>query len=154
MAQTIDERLAELGITLPKASAPGGSYVPVVQSGPLLFVSGQVPMGPDGIEYVGRCGDTISLEDAQAAARLCALNILAQAKAHLGDLEKIVRIVKLTGFVHASPEFGDQPKVMNGASELLVDVLGERGRHARSAVGMSGLPFGVSVEVEAIIEVA
>lgn len=153
MDKTIDARLEELGITLPAASTPAGSYVPVVQTGSLLFVSGQIPMGPNGPEYIGRCGDTVSLEDAQASARLCALNILAQAKAHLGDLNKVKRIVKLVGFVHATPDYKDHPKVINGASDLMVDVFGERGRHARAAVGMSGLPFGVSVEVEAIIEV-
>lgn len=153
MEKSADDALADLGLALPPVSAPAGSYQPVVQTGSVIYISGQIPMGANGPEYIGTCGDTATLEDGQSAARLCALNILAQAKAHLGDLERIARVVKLTGFVNATADFKDHPKVVNGASDLMVAVLGERGRHARAAVGMSSLPFGVAVEVEAIIEV-
>lgn len=154
MTQSVDDVLQGLGLTLPKAAAPAGSYQPVVQSGRLLFVSGQLPMGPDGIEHIGRCGDNIALEDAQAAARLCALNILAQVRAAAGSLDRVTRIVKLTGFVNSTSDFVDQPKVVNGASDVLVEIFGDRGRHSRAAVGVASLPFGVAVEVEAVVEVA
>ncbi|PLX36833.1 MAG: hypothetical protein C0606_13595 [Hyphomicrobiales bacterium] len=153
MAGQTEARIVELGITLPQAAAPAGSYVPFTRTGDLLFTSGQIPVGPDGIGFVGKLGDTMSLEDGQQAARQCALNILAQAKAALGDLDKIIRVVKLVGFVNSTPDFGDQPKVINGASDIMVEILGDRGRHARSAVGVASLPFGVAVEVEAILEV-
>lgn len=153
MSQT-DKRLAELGVTLPTPSKPAANYVPSVQTGNLLFVSGQIPMGPNGVEFVGQLGTDTDIDTGRAAARLCAVNLLAQVKAHTGDLDKLVRVVKLTGFVNSASGFGDQPKVVNGASDFLVDVLGERGRHARSAVGVAGLPFGVAVEVEGIFEIA
>ncbi|WP_186395295.1 RidA family protein [Stappia sp. TSB10GB4] len=153
MSGQIEARIAELGVTLPKAAAPAANYVPFVRTGNQLFISGQIPMGPDGIQFQGKLGAGTSVEDGQAAARLCAINLLAQAKAALGDLDKVVRLVKIVGFVNSAPDFGDQPKVMNGASDFLVEALGERGRHARSAVGVAGLPFGVAVEVEAIFEV-
>jgi enamine deaminase RidA (YjgF/YER057c/UK114 family) len=154
MAGQTEAALAALNVTLPAASAPAGSYVPVVRTGNLLFVSGQIPMGANGLEYVGRLGENISLVDGQAAAKLCAVNILAQVKTAIGDLDGISRIVKVTGFVNSAPSFGDQPKVVNGASDFLVAALGERGRHARAAVGVASLPFGVAVEVEAVVEVA
>ena len=153
MAGQTDARIAELGITLPEAAKPAGSYVPYVLSGNLLYTSGQIPFGPDGLTYIGKLGHGISVEDGQQAARLCALHILAQAKAAIGDLDRIVRVVKLVGFVNSAPDFGDQPKVINGASDVMVEILGDRGRHARSAVGVANLPFGVATEVEAIIEV-
>ncbi len=153
MSETVDSRLAALGITLPSPAAPAANYVPFVQSGKVLFVSGQVPVGPNGLEFQGKLGAGFSVEDGQAAARLCAINLLAQVKVAVGDLEK-VRCVKLTGFVNSAPDFGDQPKVVNGASDLMVDVLGEKGRHSRSAVGVAALPFGVAVEVEGIFEIA
>ncbi len=153
MAGQTDARIAELGITLPEAAKPAGSYVPFVRTGNLLHTSGQIPFGPDGLEFIGKLGDTLSLEDGQKAARLCALHVLAQTKAAIGDLDRVVRLVKLVGFVNAAPDFGDQPKVVNGASDIMVEILGERGRHARSAVGVASLPFGVAVEVEAILEV-
>jgi len=153
MSGQIEARIAELGVTLPKAAAPAANYVPFVRTGNQLFISGQIPMGPDGIQFQGKLGAGTSVEDGQAAARLCAINLLAQAKAALGDLDKVVRLVKIVGFVNSAPDFGDQPKVMNGASDFLVEALGERGRHARSAVGVAGLPFGVAVEIEAIFEV-
>lgn len=153
MSGKIEARIAELGVTLPQAAAPAANYVPFVRTGNQLFVSGQIPMGANGIEYQGKLGAGVSVEDGQAAARLCAINLLAQAKAALGDLDKVVRLVKIVGFVNSAPDFGDQPKVMNGASDFLVEALGDVGRHARSAVGVAGLPFGVAVEVEAIFEV-
>lgn len=154
MADDIERALADKGVTLPTPAAPAGSYVPVVKSGNLLYVAGQLPIGPDGLQYVGRLGENISIEDAQVAARMCALNILAQVKAATGSLDAIVRVVKLGGFVNSTADFGDHPKVINGASDFLVDLLGDKGRHARAAVGVANLPFGASVEIEAVIEVA
>lgn len=153
MSETIAARLETMGVTLPTPAVPAANYVPFVRTGDQLFISGQVPMGADGIEFVGRCGAEYGIEDGQACARLCAINILAQAKAALGDLEKIVRLVKLVGFVNSTADFTEQPKVVNGASDFMVEALGDRGRHARSAVGVANLPFGVAVEVEAIFEV-
>lgn len=149
---SIEDRLADMDISLPQASAPAANYVPFVISGNYLYISGQIPMGPDGIEYIGKLGENASVEDGQAAAKLCALNILAQAKSALGDLENIKRIVKLVAFVNSTPDFVDQPKVVNGASDFMVAAMGEKGSHARSAVGVAALPFGVAVEIEAIIE--
>lgn len=155
MSGRIEARLAELGITLPEAAVPAANYVPAVRTGDQLFISGQVPMLDGKLHYIGKLGAGFAQEEAVAAARLCALNIIAQAKLALdGDLDRIRRIVKLVGFVNSAPEFGDQPKVVNGASDLMVDVFGDAGRHARSAVGVAGLPFGVAVEVEAVLEVA
>ncbi len=151
---TIAARLAELGIDLPTPAAPAANYVPFVKSGNLLFVSGQIPMGAKGIEFVGKLGADTDVETGRAAARLCAINLIAQVKAATGDLEKLVRVVKLTGFVNSTLEFGDHPKVVNGASDLMVDVFGDKGRHSRSAVGVAALPFGVAVEVEGIFEIA
>ncbi len=154
MADDIERALADKGITLPTPATPAGSYVPVVKSGNLLFVSGQLPMGPNGLEYVGRCGADITVADAQKAAELCAVNILAQVKSVTGSLDAIVRIVKLGGFVNSTTEFDAHPKVINGASDLLVALLGDKGRHSRAAVGVANLPFGASVEIEAVVEVA
>jgi len=154
MTSQTESRLEALGITLPAAAAPAANYVPAVESQGYLYISGQIPMGPNGVEYVGKLGQELDIAAGQAAARLCAINILAQAKAALGDLDRIGRVVKLVGFVNSDPAFGDQPKVVNGASDLMVEVLGEKGRHARSAVGVAALPFNVGVEVEAIIEIA
>ncbi len=151
---TIATRLQNLGIELPTPAAPAANYVPFVRTGNLVFVSGQIPMGPKGLEFVGKLGADADVEFGRAAARLCAINLLAQLRAATGDLEKLARVVKLTGFVNSAPDFGDHPKVVNGASDLLVEVLGDRGRHSRSAVGVAGLPFGVAVEVEGIFEVA
>lgn len=154
MAGVVEAALEADGVVLPTPTAPQGSYVPFVKTGNLVYISGQVPMGPNGVEFVGRCGDDKSIEDGQAAAKLCAINILAQVKAAIGDLDKIVRVVKVNGYVNATPDFRDHPKVINGASDFLVKVLGEKGKHARAAVGVAGLPSGVAVEVEAIVEFA
>lgn len=154
MTHAIDTRLAELGLSLPDSPAPAANYVPYVIVGNLVFVSGQVSMNADGF-VKGVLGDNMSVEDGAAAARLCGLGLLAQAKAACGgDWSKLKRVVKLTGFVNSTKEFGDQPKVVNGCSDLLVDVLGEAGRHSRSAVSAGALPFGVAVEIEGIFELA
>lgn len=151
--QSIDARLVALGITLPAAPAPVANYVPTVRTGSLLFVSGQISRTEDGRVLAGKLGGGVDVEAGRAAARVCALNILAQARAALGSLDRIQRIVKLTGFVNAVPAFTDHPSVLNGCSDLLVEILGEKGRHTRSAVGVAGLPLDAAVEVEAILEV-
>jgi enamine deaminase RidA (YjgF/YER057c/UK114 family) len=154
MSGSIEARLAELGVTLPDAPAPAANYVPFVQIGDIVYVSGQVPMA-DGALITGKLGDTASVEDGAAAAQACAISLIAQLKkACGGDLERLVRVVKLTGFVNCTPDFGDQPAVINGASNFLVEVFGDKGRPARSAVGSSALPFGVAVEVEGIFQIA
>ena len=153
MATSIAERLQELGIELPTPAAPAGSYEPVRRSGNLLVVSGQLPMEGGSVRYRGKLGADVSLEDGQAAARLCAVNILAQARAACeGDLERLAACLRLGGFVACTPEFTDQPKVINGASDFMVAVLGEAGRHARAAVGVPSLPLDAAVEVEALLE--
>lgn len=150
----IDSRLKELGLTLPEAAAPVANYVPYAQSGRIVHISGQISLGPDGL-VTGRLGDGVSLEDGKAAARLCALNLIAQMKAACGgDLGQVKRIVKLGGFVNAHPDFYDIPKVINGASDLMVEVFGDAGRHARSAVGVAVLPLNAAVEVDAVVEIA
>jgi enamine deaminase RidA (YjgF/YER057c/UK114 family) len=154
MSGPIEARLAELGVTIPDAPAPAANYVPFVQIGDIIYVSGQVPMA-DGALITGKLGDNTSVEDGAAAAQACAISLIAQLKkACGGDLERLVRVVKLTGFVNCTPEFGDQPAVINGASNFMVEVFGDKGRHARSAVGSSALPFGVAVEVEGIFQIA
>lgn len=151
---SIEDRLAELGVTLPTPAAPVANYVPYVITGNLVFISGQVTLGPDGFEYQGKVGADISVEDAVKAARLCAINILAQLKAACGgDLERVRRCVKLGGFVNSIADFTDHPKVINGASDLMVDALGDRGKHARFAVGAGSLPLNVAVEVDAVFEI-
>lgn len=155
MTGTIAARLRALGIVLPMVAPPQAAYVPWVRSGDLLFISGQITIGPNGLEYVGTVGRDINLDDAKRAARLAGLNVLAQVAAALeGDLDRVKRVVKLTGFVNAAPEFTQHPEVVNGASELFGEIFGEAGRHARAAVGVSSLPRNVSVEIEAILEVA
>ena len=150
----IESRLKDLGITLPTPAAPVANYLPYTISGNTIFVSGQVTIGPDGLEYQGKIGADLTVEDGVKAARLCAINILAQVKAALdGDLERISQCLKLGGFVNAVPDFTDHPAVINGASDLMVDVLGDRGRHARFAVGAGSLPLNVAVEVDAIFEI-
>ncbi len=147
-----ESRLAELGISLPKPMAPVANYVPYVVSGNMLFVSGQVSAGPDGLMQ-GRLGEDLSLEEGKAAARLCAINLIAQCKAAVGDLSRIARVVKLGGFVNAHADFTDLPEVINGCSDLMVDVFGENGRHARAAVASPVLPRGVAVEVDGVFEI-
>jgi len=155
MTATIDNRLAELGITLPAPPAPVASYVPYVVSGKLVFISGQVTLADGGLKYTGTVGRDLTLEDGQAAARLCAINVLAQLKAAAGgDLDKVKRCVKLGVFVNAVPGFAQHPEVANGASDLMLAVFGEAGRHARAAVGAGSLPRNVAVEVEAVFELA
>jgi enamine deaminase RidA (YjgF/YER057c/UK114 family) len=155
MAGEIDAKLKALGITLPVPGVPAANYVPTVTTGKLLFVSGQIPLGPKGPEFIGKLGREFSIEEGQKAARLCAINVLANIKAGLGDLEKVARVVKVVGFVNAVPDFHDAHKVINGASDFITEVLGDkRGKHARSAIGVGTLPLGVAVEVEAIIEIA
>lgn len=150
----IDTRLAELGLTLPQANPPVANYVPTVISGSWLYISGQVSVDASG-GIRGVVGEDVSLEQGQAAARLCGLNLLAQIRQALdGDFERLVRVVKLGGFVQAGPEFFDIPKVVNGCSDLMVEVLGDPGRHARSAVGVYRLPMNFAVEVDAVVEVA
>lgn len=146
---TIEARLNELGITLPEAAAPVASYVPVVVQGGFAHVSGQLPF-IDGVLKTGRLGDDVALEDGMAAARACGLMILAQLKA-AGVLEQVERVVKLGAFVNSTPDFTDQPKVANGASDLMAEVFGDAGKHARAAVGVPALPLGAAVEVDAII---
>lgn len=150
---SIDNRLAELGIILPQAAAPVASYVPAVEIQGLLHISGQISFAEDGSLIKGRLGEDMALEAGQQAARRCAIMLLAQIKAALGTLDRVERVVKLGVFVNSAPSFVDQPKVANGASELMQEVFGEAGRHARSAVGVAVLPLGVAVEVDAIISV-
>jgi enamine deaminase RidA (YjgF/YER057c/UK114 family) len=153
MSGTVNARLAELGITLPDAPAPAANYVPFVISGRLLFVSGQISQNAAGL-IRGRLGADMDVASGAAAARHCAISLIAQAHKATGDLDRIARVVKLTGFVNSTAEFTDQPKVINGCSDLLVEVFGDAGRHARSAVSAASLPLGVAVEVEAIFELA
>jgi enamine deaminase RidA (YjgF/YER057c/UK114 family) len=150
---TIQNRLSELGIVLPHAAAPAANYVPTVIHAGLLHISGQIPFGEDGQLVRGRVGDDLTTKDGAAAARRCAIGLLAQMNQALGSLERVRRIVKLGVFVNSTADFTDQPKVANGASDLMVEVFGEKGRHARSAVGVAALPLGVAVEIDAIIAV-
>ena len=150
----IDKRLAELGITLPIPAKPVANYVGWVRTGNLVYTAGQVSLKDGKIEYQGKVGKDFSAEEAQKAARLCAINVVAQFKdACNGDLDRVKRIVKVVGFVNAVPDFVDHPKVINGASDVLVDIFGDKGKHARSAVGSGSLPVNVAVEVEAIAEI-
>lgn len=151
----IDKRLQELGIVVPEPAAPVANYVGWVRAGNLVFTSGQVPLKDGKFHFQGKVGGEISLEQAAEAARMCAVNVIAQIKGALdGDLDRVKRVVKLVVFVNAKPEFTDQPKVANGASDLMVEVFGDKGKHARSAVGAGSLPLNVAVEVEAVFEVA
>ena len=154
MTDTIESRLKNLGLSLPVAAAPAANYVPFAETGSLLLTSGQLPLENGKLVHTGQVGDKLTVAHGQVAARACAVNILAQAKAALGDLEKIKRIVKITVFVSSTADFVEQHLVANGASDLLVAVLGDAGKHARSAVGVASLPLNAPVEVEAIIEVA
>jgi enamine deaminase RidA (YjgF/YER057c/UK114 family) len=152
----IEARLAGLGVSLPSPAAPVANYVPFVISGSLLVISGQLPFGEDGKvnpSHVGKVGANVTIEAGQAAARLCAINLLAQAKVAVGDLDRIARCLRLGGFINASTGFFALPAIMNGASDFIVEVLGDIGRHARSTVGVAELPMGCAVEVEAMFEI-
>jgi enamine deaminase RidA (YjgF/YER057c/UK114 family) len=153
MSTKIESRLQELGIRLPTAMAPGANFVPCVEHGGLLLMSGQISVLHDGERYIGKVGREVPLADAKAGARLCALNLLAQAKAFLGDLDRIARVLQVQGFVNAAPDFTQHPEVINGASDLLVALWGDAGRHARFAVGAGSLPFNAAVEVAATFAV-
>ena len=153
MTDRIDRKLEELGLTLPQAAAPVASYVPTVLANGMLHISGQLPF-KDGALVTGRVGDDVSLEDAQEAAKLCALMLVAQMKAALGTLGRVERIVKLGVFVNSTGDFTDQPKVANGASDLMVALFGDAGKHARAAVGVPVLPLGAAVEIDAIVQVS
>ena len=155
MAGSVEQKLASLGITLPTPAAPVANYVAFVKSGNLLTVSGQLCFGPDGkLVAKGQLGGAVSMEDGVKAARACAINLLAQVKAAVGDLDKVVRVVRLGGFINSAPGYGDGPKVMNGASDLMVTAFGDRGRHARTTIGVAVLPMDAAVEVEGIFEVS
>lgn len=154
MTGRIEQRLNELGIELPAPGAPGGNYIPFVQVGELVFVAGQVTRLDGKLHFVGKVGRDLDVDAGRKAARLCALNLLAQVKVACGgDLDRIVRCVRLTGYVNCMSEFGQQPQVVNGASDLMVEVFGDAGRHARTAVGVGSLPAGVACEVEGIFQV-
>lgn len=153
MSGSFEARLAELGVTLDTPPAPAANYVPSVQVGSTLYVSGQISQNADGL-ITGKVGADLSTEEGAAAAKTCAISLLAQVKAAMGgDLDRLVRVVKLTGFVNSTPDYADQPKVINGCSDFLVEALGDAGRHARSAVSAGALPLGVAVEIEGIFEV-
>lgn len=153
MSSTIAARLDALGLSLPAAPAPVANYVPFHIVGDLLFVSGQISKAPDGSIVTGRLGDGLTIEAGQTAARYCALNILAQANAALGNLDRIAQVLRLTGYVASTSDSGDQPQVVNGASDLMVAVLGDAGRHTRVAVGVAALPARCAVEIDAIIAI-
>jgi enamine deaminase RidA (YjgF/YER057c/UK114 family) len=155
MAGLVEKAIDDLGITLPTPAAPMANYVAFVRSGNLVTVSGQLCFNTDGqLEAKGQLGGGVTVEEGQKAARACAINLLAQVKAAVGDLDNITRVIRLGGFINSAPGFTDGPKVMNGASDLMVEVFGERGRHARSTVGVSALPADAAVEVEGMFEVA
>jgi len=154
MAGEIEKRLADLGVELPNPSSPAANYVPFVVAGNLVFISGQVTVWNGERRYIGRLGEDFSVDEGYQAARICGLNLIAQARvACSGDLDRITRVVKLGGFVNSAPDFTDQPKVVNGASDLMVEVFGDKGRHARFAVGAPALPLGIAVEVDGVFEI-
>jgi enamine deaminase RidA (YjgF/YER057c/UK114 family) len=149
----IEDRLKSLGVTLPEASAPAGNYVPYVQAGDIVYISGQISNGPDGL-IIGKLGANMDIEAGAAAAKTCALHLIAQLKAACGgDLNRVVQVVKLGGFVNSTDDFTDQPKVINGASDFMVEVFGDLGRHARAAVSAASLPLGVAVEIEGTFQI-
>lgn len=153
MGGRIEARLTELGVVLPAAPQPAANYVPFVVIGDLVHVSGQISQGPEGL-LTGRLGEDLGIAEGAVAARACALSLIAQLRAAAGgDLDRVVRVVKLTGFVASTPDFTDQPKVVNGASDFMVELFGEAGRHARSAVGVAALPLGVAVEIEGLFQI-
>ena len=151
MSGKVEARLKSLGIALPAAPNPVANYVPSCLAGNLLFISGQISRAADGAVFKGRIGADLTIDQGREAARLAALNVLAQVKAAVGELDRVAQVVRLTGFVNAAPDFTDHPQVVNGASDLMVEVLGDKGRHTRAAVGVSSLPMGCAVEVDAIL---
>lgn len=153
MTDAIEARLKALGLELPAAPNPVANYVPSAIAGNLLLISGQISKAADGSIATGRLGGGLSVAEGREAARLCALNILAQARAALGSLDRIAQVVRLNGFVNAAPEFTEHPQVINGASDLMVELLGEKGRHSRVAVGVSSLPLGCAVEIDAVMRI-
>jgi enamine deaminase RidA (YjgF/YER057c/UK114 family) len=155
MAAMVEKKLGELGITLGNPAAPSANYIPFVRTGNLLMISGQICFDSQGkLVAKGQLGGGVSLEDGQKAARACAINVLAQVKVALGDLDKVVRVVRLGGFINSTPDFLEGPKVMNGASDLMVAAFGDKGRHARTTVGVAVLPADAAVEVEGMFEVS
>ena len=154
MAGTVEKKLSELGVVLAEPTAPVANYVPFVRTGNLLMVSGQICLDAGKLVAKGQLGAGVSIEDGQKAARACAVNVLAHVKVALGDLDKVVRVVKLSGFVNSTPDFAEGPKVMNGASDLMVAVFGDKGRHSRSTIGVAALPQNAAMEVEALFEVS
>jgi len=149
----IEEKIKELGIELPSPPTPAGSYIPVVKTGNLLFISGQIPMENGKVVFSGKVSDN-NLDVAQKSARMCAINILAQIKREVGNLDKVSRIVRLSGFVNSSPEFTQHPKVINAASDLIFEIFGDKGKHSRIAVGVASLPLGAMTEIDVIIEIS
>ena len=150
----IEDKLKQLGIVLPTPPKPAGSYIPVVITGNLAFVSGQIPMQDGKVLYTGKVPSEKSIEEAQAAAKICAINLLAQLKANLGNLDRITKIVRVSGFVNSTAEFSEQPKIINAASDLFYEIFGEKGKHSRIAVGVTSLPLGSTVEIDMTVEFA
>ena len=149
----IEEKIKELGIELPTPPTPAGSYIPVTKTGNLLFISGQIPMENGKVVFSGKVSDN-NLDVAQKSARMCAINILAQIKKEIGELDKVSKIIRLSGFVNSSPEFTQHPKVINAASDLIFEIFGDKGKHSRIAVGVASLPLGSMTEIDAIIEIS
>ena len=150
----IEKRLKELGIIIPNAPKPAGSYIPVVLSGKLAFVSGQIPIKDGQVVYQGKVGDTQSIDDAQEAAKLCVINGLAQIEAYCGTLDNLEKIIKISGFVNSTKDFTEHPKVINAASDLLMKIFDEKGRHSRIAIGVSSLPLNATVEIDMVVEIS
>jgi enamine deaminase RidA (YjgF/YER057c/UK114 family) len=153
-AEDVEERLERLGIELPSASPPVANYVNAVRTGNLIFLSGKGPLRADGTNITGKVGEDLTVEEGYEAARITGINLLAALKSEIGDLNRVTRVVKVLGMVNAAPSFTDHPGVINGLSDLMVDVFGDRGRHARSSVGMGSLPGEIAVEIEMIVEIA
>jgi len=150
----IEKRLKDLGISIPNAPKPAGSYVPIVLTGKLAFVSGQIPIKDGQVVYQGKVGDTQSIDNAQEAAKLCVINGLAQIEAYCGTLDNLEKIIKISGFVNSIKDFTEHPKVINAASDLLMKIFGEKGRHSRIAIGVSSLPLNATVEIDMVVEIA
>ena len=155
MSGTVNQRLTDMGVELPNPAAPAANYIPFITTGNMIFVSGQITILNGELHYLGKVGDTLNVDDGYKAARICAINLIAQVKeACFGDLDRVTQVVKLGGFVNCTPDFTDQPKVINGASDLISEAFGDSGKHARFAVGVSSLPMGVAVEVDGVFEIS